>query len=116
MGAAAPEISMKIGALARERLGGLQGIAAEPPKARLTMLGHRWDTTCSELRRFLARNQISFDWVTPDAPELPKLWPGALPPDGDCPVLRLVAGAVGSPPKPRHLAPRPCPPPRPRSA
>src|SRR5258708_17618239 len=77
--AAAPEVSMKIGALARERLGGLQGIAAEPPKARLTMLGHRWATTCTELGRFLAPNPISFDRVTPDPPQLPKLWPGALP-------------------------------------
>src|SRR5689334_8033651 len=35
--AASPEISVKIGALARERIGGLQGIAAQAPKARVTM-------------------------------------------------------------------------------
>ena len=59
--AASPEISVKIGALARERIGGLQGIAAEAPKARVTMFGPRWDTACGDLRRFLARNQISPD-------------------------------------------------------
>src|SRR4249920_3264524 len=53
--AASPEVSMKVGALARERIGGLQGIAAKPPKARLTMIGHRFDASCSDLRRFLAR-------------------------------------------------------------
>lgn len=35
--AASPEISLKIGALARSRLGGFQGIAAEAPKPRLIM-------------------------------------------------------------------------------
>ena len=45
--AASPEISLKIGALARERIGGLQGIAAEPPKSRVTMVGNRWDPACS---------------------------------------------------------------------
>src|SRR3989442_10399295 len=40
--AASPEISVKVGTLARERIGGLQGIAAEPPKPRVTMVGHRW--------------------------------------------------------------------------
>src|SRR5690349_532515 len=50
--AASPEVSTKVGALARERIGGLQGIAAEAPKPRVSMLGHRWDTACSDLRRW----------------------------------------------------------------
>lgn len=103
--AASPEISVKIGALARERIGGLQGIAAEPPKARVLMVGHRWDTACGELRRFLARNQITFDWVTLDSPELPTLWPGPRPLDDECPVLRLTDGTRISRPKTRDVAP-----------
>jgi thioredoxin reductase (NADPH) len=91
---ASPELATRIGALARERLGGLQGIAAEPPTARVTLVGHRWDAACGELRRFLSRNQISFEWLTPDAPNLPATWPGALPQDEDCPALRLVDGTV----------------------
>jgi thioredoxin reductase (NADPH) len=102
--AASPEVSVKVGTLARERIGGLQGIAAEPPKPRVTMIGHRWDTACGELRRFLARNQISFDWMTPDSPELPTRWPGTRPPDDDCPVLRLADGTVISRPEPRDVA------------
>jgi thioredoxin reductase (NADPH) len=102
--ATSPEFSTKIGALARERLGGLQGIAAEPPKARVTMVGHRWDAVCGELRRFLGRNQISFEWLTPDARQLPASWPGTLPADGDCPALRLVDGTVLTRPSTRDVA------------
>ncbi len=104
--AAAPEVSIKLGALARERLGGLQGIAAKPPQARLTMVGHRWDNACSDLRRFLARNQITFDWITPDLPEVSKLWPVDRPLESDYPVARLADGTVISRPNARDLARR----------
>ena len=42
--AVSKDISLKVSALARERIGGLQSIAAEPPKPRVTLVGHRWDT------------------------------------------------------------------------
>src|SRR5262245_21439596 len=45
--AVAPEISLKVSALARERLGGLQSIAAEPHTPRVTVVGHRWDKACA---------------------------------------------------------------------
>src|SRR4029453_11016403 len=102
--AAAPEVSVKVGALARERIGGLQGIAAEPPKPRVTMIGNRWDATCSELRQFLARNQITYDWLTPDAPELEARWPGPRPADQDCPVLKLADGTLLNRPATRDIA------------
>jgi len=102
--AESPEVSAKVGALALERIGGLQGIAAEPPKPRVTMVGNRWDTTCGDLRHFLERNHITYDWMTPDAPELPARWPGARPADEDCPVLRLTDGTLVSRPAPRDLA------------
>ena len=102
--AASPEVSTKVGALARERIGGLQGIAANPPKPRVTMVGHRWDAACSDLRRFLARNQISFEWLVPNSPELSALWSGAHPSDGDCPVVRLADGNELRRPTTRDLA------------
>jgi len=102
--AAAPSIAAKVGALARERMGGLQGLAAEAPKARVTIVGHRWDTAATELRRFLARNQISHDWMTPDAPELSTCWPGPRPTDDECPALRLVDGTLLRRPARRELA------------
>jgi thioredoxin reductase (NADPH) len=81
--AVSKDISQKVSALARERIGGLQSITAEPQKPRVTLIGHRWDTACGNLRRFLARNQISFNWLTPDAPELSTYWPGTRPPADD---------------------------------
>jgi thioredoxin reductase (NADPH) len=102
--AASPEISQKVSALARERIGGMQGISAESPKPLVTMFGHRWDPACADMRRFLSRNQITFDWVAPDSPALPTLWQGSLPTEGDSPVLRLADGTVLSRPKVRELA------------
>jgi len=104
--AASPEISAKVSALARERIGGMQGFSAEPPKPLVTLFGHRWDPACADIRRFLSRNQITFDWVAPDSPALSTLWQGPLPKEGDCPVLRLADGTVLMRPKERDLARR----------
>jgi thioredoxin reductase (NADPH) len=99
--ASSPEVAVKVGALAQERIGGLQGIvAAAPPKARVTLFAPRWQSGSGELRRFLARNRITYDWVTPDTPE----WPGDLPRDAECPVLRLEDGSMVSGPQTRDLA------------
>src|SRR5882724_8682208 len=46
--ATAPDISLKVSALARERIGGLQHITAEARKPRVTMYGHRWDSSCTD--------------------------------------------------------------------
>jgi thioredoxin reductase (NADPH) len=104
--ATCPEVAVKVGALARERMGGLQGIAAEPPKARVTMIGNHWDPSCSALRQFLARNQITYEWITPDAPDLSARWSASRPADDHCPVLRLPDGTLLSRPGTRDLAER----------
>jgi thioredoxin reductase (NADPH) len=104
LAAAAPELATAMGALARERLGGLQTITAEPPKARAVLVGHRWDGTCGALRRFLDRNHISFQWLTPDSPQLAAAWPGPPPADEDCPALRLADGRTASRPSDREVA------------
>jgi thioredoxin reductase (NADPH) len=104
LAAAGPDVARRIGELARERIGGLQNLAAEVPKARAIVLGHRWDSACYDLRRFLARNQVSFDWLTPDDPDLPTRWPDA-PGADDCPALRLTeSGQTLLRPEPRRLA------------
>lgn len=102
--AEAPQISEQLGAIARDRISGLQGLAAQPPKSRLTLLGHRWDTHCADLRRFLARNQVTFDWVTRDEPGLEAKWPELDPADGDDAVARLEGGALLRRPDARTLA------------
>ena len=104
--AASKDFSEKISALARERLGGLQNLAAEPNKPRVTLVGHRWDATCGDLRRFLTGNQVSFNWVAPDAPELAARWPGPVPPDGSGPLLLFADGQAVDKPNVRDLANR----------
>ena len=57
--AVAADFGKEVGRLAAHRMGGvrgLQGIAAEPPPPRAIVVGHRWDASCAELRRFLDRN------------------------------------------------------------
>jgi thioredoxin reductase (NADPH) len=102
--AACPEVSLKVAALARERIGGMQGILAETPKPRVTLFGPKWDNACADLRKFFARNQITFEWITPDSPDVATRWPGPLPADADCPILRFADGSVLSRPATRDLA------------
>jgi thioredoxin reductase (NADPH) len=104
--AVSKDISQKLSALARERLGGLQSITSEPQKPRATLVGSRFDPACGDMRRFLARNQISFHWLTPDAPDAASLWSGAALPSADGFVLRLADGAVLVKPDVRAVANR----------
>jgi thioredoxin reductase (NADPH) len=96
--------SAKVGALALERLGGLQGLAAETPKPQVTLIGHRWDGASHELKRFLSRNQILFEWVTLDDPDAAAHWNGPAPDAASCPALRLADGEVLCRPDTRQLA------------
>src|SRR5919199_610488 len=93
--AMAPDVAKEVGRLAAYRMSGsrgLQGIAADPPPPRALVVGHRWDASCAELRHFLERNQVTFRWLTPDAPDAAEQWGGPLPADGDCPTIRVVDG------------------------
>lgn len=102
--AVAPEVSTRVSELARERIGGMQGISAEVPEPLVTLFGDRWDPACAEMRKFLSRNQISFDWVTLDSPDLDRLWQGPRPHKGECPVLRLKDGTILKRPPEREVA------------
>jgi thioredoxin reductase (NADPH) len=94
LAAAHPEVLTQVAAIASERIGGLRGIATAPPKARAVMLGHAHDDTVRELRSFLGRNQISYDWIKPDAPDRNARWPGLPVTDDDLPALMCDDGAL----------------------
>jgi thioredoxin reductase (NADPH) len=102
--AAAPEVGVKLGRLARDRIGALQGITADPRPPRAMVVGHPGDVSCAELRRFLDRNQVTFTWVEPDAPDAAEQWAGPLPAAGDCPVVRVVDGKTVVRPQLRRVA------------
>jgi thioredoxin reductase (NADPH) len=104
LAAACPDLATAVGALARERMGGLQSIAAEAPKPRVVMVGERWDGACGTLRRFLDRNHISFEWLAPDDPQLAAAWPGPLPAAEQLPALLLADGRTAKRPTDRELA------------
>jgi thioredoxin reductase (NADPH) len=92
--AQSPEVALEVGRLATHRMtgsAGLQGLAAPPPP-RAIVVGSRLDATCTELRRFLDRNQISFIWLRPDDPDAVRQWGGPLPTDDVLPVVRMIAG------------------------
>jgi thioredoxin reductase (NADPH) len=105
--AVVPDVAREVGRLAAYRMGGsrgLQGIAADPPPPRAMIVGHRWDATCAALRHFLERNQITFRWLTPDAPDATEHWGGPLPADGDLPTIRVVDGKTVVRPQHRRVA------------
>ncbi len=104
--AAAPELAKAMGELARERLTGLQGIAAEKKRHQVILAGNRYDPECQALRRFLARNLIDFAAAPPDDPQLANLWVGPLPTSADCPILQFADGSIMRKPEPRELARR----------
>jgi len=105
--AVVPDVGKEVGRLAAHRMGGsrgLQGIAADPPPPRAIVVGHRWYASCADLLHFLDRNQITFRWLTPDAPDAAEHWGGPLPADGDLPTIRVVDGKTVVRPQHRRVA------------
>jgi thioredoxin reductase (NADPH) len=102
-----PDLAKEVGRLAAHRAGGLrglQGLAADPPPPRAIVVGHRWDVACTELRRFLDRNQVTFRWLAPDTPDASQVWGGPLPLDEDCPAIQVIGGKTVVRPQLRRVA------------
>src|ERR1700740_2758037 len=102
-----PNIAKEVGRLATHRMGGsrgLSGLAAEPLPPRAIVAGHRWDARCTELRRFLDRNQVTFKWLTPETPDAAEQWGGPLPAEEDWPAIRIVDGKTVVRPQLRRAA------------
>ena len=107
LAAVEPEIASQVGKLAAHRMAGaagLQGIAADPPAPRAIVVGHRFDPWCAGLRRFLERNQVSFEWLVPDAEDADGRWGGPLPADADLPAIRIIDGKTVVRPQLRRVA------------
>jgi thioredoxin reductase (NADPH) len=107
LAAAAPAVAQRVGELAAYRMtgaAGLQGLAAQPPPPRAIVAGERWDPSCTDLRRFLDRNQLSFKWVTADADDAEELWGGPLPAPDQLPAVRAVGGRMLARPNLRDVA------------
>jgi thioredoxin reductase (NADPH) len=101
-----PEVAQAIGALAMNRMTGARGLQgiAEPAPPRALVVGHRWDGSCAELRRFLDRNQISFKWLPPDTSDAEEQWGGSLPAEEDWPAIQVIGGKTVVRPHLRRVA------------
>jgi thioredoxin reductase (NADPH) len=105
--AVTPDLAKEVGRLAGHRMtgrGGLQGLATDRLPPRAIVVGDRWDAACTELRRFLDRNQVTFDWLTSETPGLEARWGGALPAVEDWPVVQVIGGRTVVRPQLRRLA------------
>jgi thioredoxin reductase (NADPH) len=51
------------------RVGTLQQLSVETPAVMASVIGHRLDVTCHDLRDFLSRNRVAYSWYDLDDPE-----------------------------------------------
>jgi thioredoxin reductase (NADPH) len=91
--AIAPELASRVGELARERMvgaRGLQGLASAPSPRRAVVVGNRHDGSCAEVRRFLDRNAISYEWIAADVADASERWGAPLPDASELPAIRIL--------------------------
>lgn len=91
-----PKLTRAIGKVALDRLEGLRDLAAAPVQPQVTLIGPQFDNATHELRDFLERNSIDYDWTpqsngTTFAPAV-RLRDGSVL---ERPATRDIAKAVG---------------------
>jgi thioredoxin reductase (NADPH) len=97
----APEIFNYVKTAAMDRVEGLEEIAAEVTTPALTVIARQSDGNGYELRTFLERNSVEFDWIDADDPTaapIVRLRDGSLL---NNPSIRDLAVAIGLPVSPR---------------
>jgi thioredoxin reductase (NADPH) len=105
--ALAPDVAKEVGRLAAHRMSGargLQGIAAESSPPRAFVVGQPQDAACTDLKRFLERNQISYTWLQPDEADAAERWGGPVPRAEDLPTIRVIDGKTVVRPHLRRVA------------
>jgi len=103
---ACPELNAQLLRMMATRVGYLQQAALETPVATVTIIGHRFDLACHDLRDFLARNRVLFRWQDPRDPEA-RVGMAEVPQAGEAyPVVVLADGSRLVTPTLRELAER----------
>jgi thioredoxin reductase (NADPH) len=105
--AVAPELAARVGELARNRMvgaRGLQGLASAPSPRRAVVVGNRFDGSCAYVRRFLDRNNVTYDWIPTDDPDAVERWEGPLPSEDELPSIRILETDIVVRPHLRQVA------------
>jgi thioredoxin reductase (NADPH) len=113
LAAMAPHIFATVGAAALERVEMHRNAVAEPLAPTMRVIGPRFDAGVHDIKSFLHRNQIPFDYLTPEnaaaatGSGVPQAgpYPLVLLPDGArlvAPTMRDIAKAGGLPVAPRR--------------
>ena len=103
---ACPRLNAELMRTMATRVGYLQQAVLETPVATVTIIGHRFDLACHDLRDFLARNRVLFRWHDPRDPEARAGMP-EVPQAGETyPVVVLPDGSRLVTPTFRELAER----------
>src|SRR5438105_2984366 len=103
---ACPRLNAELMRTMATRVGYLQQAVLETPVATVTIIGHRFDLACHDLRDFLARNRVLFRWYDPRDPEARAGMP-EVPQAGETyPVVVLPDGSRLVTPTFRELAER----------
>jgi thioredoxin reductase (NADPH) len=83
------------------RFAQLRGLAAEAPPDTVKVTGHPYDIACHDMRDFLARNHVAFEWIDitrlPEKPRPDERFPTVTLTDGRrlvTPTLRELAEAL----------------------
>lgn len=74
------------------------------PVHETKVIGHRWSARCSQVREFLARNQLPYRWYLADEPEGARLLEAAGASQDQCPVVIDAAGQALITPTDSQLA------------
>jgi thioredoxin reductase (NADPH) len=83
----------------------LQHIAVDTPVPTITIVGSRYDVDCHDVRDFLARNHVAFNWLDPDDPAAAaRIPPGAG--EGTYPIVVFPDGSHLVAPSYRDIAER----------
>lgn len=102
---AVPSFAVAIETAARDRIEGLHEIANLPGQSRIEIVGPQHDVATYELRDFLQRNSIEFDWSTPESTEERGRYPIVRLRDGtrlENPSIRDIAKAIDLSVTPKH--------------
>ncbi|HEX3468761.1 MAG TPA: FAD-dependent oxidoreductase [Candidatus Elarobacter sp.] len=99
-----PRVSAAVMESIALRIGDLERVTTEGPSQDAVIVGRRYDPACHDVRDFLARNQVRFDWFEPDDERLHERIPDAPALIDRCPLVRTASGQLLVQPTPRELA------------